>query len=96
MVPWSEIIAVFLWQAAGSSSRHRLHYIGLKRRKGSRPLPGSSRGLSLSMLRRSAPPGLPAEVVAESRPVERGRVDRAQLAEAVARFAPQANLVDRW
>lgn len=96
MVPWSEITAVFLWQAAGYNRRYRMHYLGLKRRKGARQLPGSSRGRSLSMLQRSAPRGVPAQVVAESRMLERGRVDRDQLAEAVARFAPQVTLVDHW
>lgn len=94
-VPWREIAAVVLWrQQTGYSS---LRHLGLVRPVGLPPLPGSMRN---RFLRRVAlafiPSHVPPQVAIYSRAVAGWSVNRDRLAAAVARFAPQVEVDDRW
>lgn len=80
-VPWSRIRTVYLWK-----TRTGLH-IGLRRRKGARPLPWSPRPWTLA--RR----GVAIGVVDYHRVIDSSLVDRDRLAKAITRFAPRVELV---
>jgi hypothetical protein len=91
-VSWSDIEAVVLWrQAAGSTS---VQYLGLQRRAGLAPLPGSVRsGLLKKLTSWSVPSDIPVQTAIDSRPVSFWRLDEQRLAEAINQFAPGVELV---
>ena len=96
-VPWSDIEAVVLWRQHMLRMqwfRQSLGYVGVVRRAGAPPLPGSAKS---SMLRRVnaavVPWRLSEELVADSRPVSFWRLDEKKLAAAVAHFRPDVPVV---
>jgi hypothetical protein len=92
VVPWSDIEAVVLWRQVTAGGGVR--YLGLRRRAGLAPLPGSLRsGLLKKMTRSVVPPDVPLQVAIDSRPVSLWRLDEKRLAEAIDRFGAGVELV---
>jgi hypothetical protein len=92
VVPWSDIEAIVLWtQHAGGTT---IPYIGLRRRPGLPPLPGSARSRTLRRLNRAMVPHVPPDVLADSRPAAFWRLHRPSLETAVRHFAPAVEIVD--
>jgi hypothetical protein len=92
-VPWADIEAVVLWrQGRGWRS---IRYIGVVRRAGAPPLPGSARSPLLRSLNQAVvPPGLAEDLVADSRQVSFWRLDRTRLTAAVSHFRPGLPIED--
>lgn len=92
-VPWADIEAVVLWrQRAGRTS---VRYVGLLRRPGAPPLPGSVQSPALRSVNAALVPGhLSGDLVADSRPVNFWRLDKQRLAAAIKRFAPHIPFAD--
>lgn len=92
-VPWSDIEAVVLWtQYAGGTS---IPYVGLRRRPGLPPLPGSARSRWLRRMSQMLVPHVPPDVLADSRPATFWRLHRPSLeVVAVRHFAPAVEIVD--
>jgi hypothetical protein len=92
-VPWSDVETVVLWQQATGYTR--TDYVGVHRREGAPPLPGSARSPLLRRVNMMfVPAGLPAPLVADSRPASCWRLDKVRLVAAVNQFAPQVAVVD--
>lgn len=93
-IPWPDVEAIVVWrQAAGRAS---LGYIGVQRRPGAPPLPGSASSPRLRRVNKAfAPDYLPEALVADSRPINFWRLDTKKLAAAVSQFAPGVPVVDR-
>jgi hypothetical protein len=92
-VPWSDIEAVVLWRQA-TARRTSVRYLGLQRRAGLAPLPGSLRsGLLKKMTRSVVPRDVPLQLAIDSRPVSLWRLDERRLAEAIDRFGAGVELV---
>ncbi|MER5184398.1 hypothetical protein ABT009_39800 [Streptomyces sp. NPDC002896] len=91
LVPWSEIEAVVLY-------RYMYLYIGVQRRPGLPPLPGSLGAGWISRcighINSSLVEGVAADVMQSGRAVLCWKLDKERLAGAVAHFAPQVDLVD--
>jgi hypothetical protein len=91
-VPWSDIEAVVLWRQV--TGRTSVRYLGLQRRAGLAPLPGSLRsGLLKKMTRSVVPRDVPLQTAIDSRPVSLWRLDEKRLAEAIDRFGTGVELV---
>jgi hypothetical protein len=91
-VPWPDIEAVVLWRQASGATK--VNYIGLSRRRGASPLPGSTRPTSLRRLDHSSVRHVPPDVVDDSRPMAMFQVDRNRLAAALRGFRPEVQLID--
>lgn len=92
VVPWSDIESVVLWtQQSGVVTTP---YVGLRRRRGLPPLPGSARSRGLRWLVQTAVPHVPPAVLADSRPATFWRLHRPSLEAAVRHFAPAVDIVD--
>ena len=92
VVPWSDIEAVVLWrQQAGLNS---VRYVGLRRRPGLPPLPGSARSRGLWRMNKPLVPHVPPAVIADSRPATFWRLHRPSVEAAVRHFAPAVEIVD--
>jgi hypothetical protein len=90
-VPWDEIVSVALWsQRAGGTT---IRYVGLRRTEGAAPLAGAP-GPRRRRYAAAVVPGVPADLVAASRPVFMWRLDRAGLEAATAAFAPTVSILD--
>ncbi|MEV1331663.1 hypothetical protein AB0J20_19060 [Micromonospora costi] len=92
VVPWSDIEAVVLWtqQAGGTTVPH----VGLQRRPGLPPLPGSARSRALRRMNQAFVPHVPPAVLADSRPATLWRLHRPSLEATVRHFAPAVQIVD--
>ncbi|WFF03775.1 hypothetical protein [Micromonospora sp. WMMD964] len=92
VVPWSDIEMVVLW------TQHvrwtTIPYVGLQRRRGLPPLPGSARSPGMRLLNEAAVPYVPPAVLADSRPATFWRLHRPSLEAAVRHFAPTVEFVD--
>ncbi|MGC4864714.1 hypothetical protein ACLQ3B_04665 [Micromonospora sp. DT53] len=92
VVPWSDIEAVVLWtQQAGLTA---VPYVGLQRRPGLPPLPGSARSRGLRWMNWALVAHVPPAVLADSRPATLWRLHRPSLEAAVRHFAPAVEIVD--
>jgi hypothetical protein len=92
-VPWSDITRIVLWrQTTGASS---VGYIGVERPEGCSPLPGSARGpLLKKLIDEFISVHVPVQVAYDSRQISGWRLDHERLAAAVARFAPDVEIID--
>ncbi|MGX1543693.1 hypothetical protein [Streptomyces adustus] len=90
-VPWQDITAVVLWQQPVPHSV--LPWVGVARREGAPPLPGSGQGRITRSIGEALTP-VPAELLVASRAVNGWRLDRSRLATAVAYFAPGVQVVE--
>jgi hypothetical protein len=94
-VPWSDIKAVVLWRQ-NLSRGTTLQYVGVVRRAGAPPLPGSTRNPKLRSLNRAfVPAHLSEGLVADSRPVSFWRLNKTRLTAAVHHFRPDVPVEDR-
>ncbi|MFK4243138.1 hypothetical protein ACI2KV_09650 [Micromonospora chokoriensis] len=93
VVPWSEIEMVVLWTQHVAWTT--VPYVGLQRRRGLPPLPGSARSRALRVMNQVAVPFVPPDVLADSRPATFWRFHRPSLEAAVRHFAPTVEFVDR-
>lgn len=92
VVPWSDIEAVVLWtQHAGLAT---VPYLGLQRRPGLPPLPGSARSRGLRRMNQIAVAHIPPAVLADSRPTTFWRLHRPSLTATVHHFAPAVEIVE--
>lgn len=92
VVPWSDIEAVVVWtQHVGAAS---IPYVGLQRRPGLPPLPGSARSRFLQRMNQAVISHVPPDVLADSRPATFWRLHRPSLKVAVRHFAPAVKIVD--
>ena len=92
VVPWSDIEAVVLFtQHVGVAS---IPYVGLQRRPGLPPLPGSARSRFLRRMNHAVVPHVPPDVLADSRQATSWRLHRPRLKAAVRHFAPSVKIVD--
>ncbi|MET8044395.1 hypothetical protein ABZU25_26450 [Micromonospora sp. NPDC005215] len=92
MVPWSDIEAVVLWtQQAGPTT---VPYVGLRRRPGLPPLPGSARSRGLWRMNQALVPHVPPAVLADSRPATFWRLNRPSIEASIRHFAPAVEIVD--
>jgi hypothetical protein len=92
-VPWSDIEAIVWRQTIGYTS---FLFIGVQRRAGAPPLPGSARNRLLRRINKAlAPAHLPEALVADSRPVNFWRLDKTRLTTAVNHLAPRVQIVDQ-
>ncbi|MFC3499525.1 hypothetical protein ACFOOK_00730 [Micromonospora krabiensis] len=92
VVPWADIEAVVLWtQQVGLST---IPYVGVQRRPGLAPLPGSARSRGLRRINQAVVPYVPPAVLADSRPATFWRLHRPSLEATVRHFAPAVPVVD--
>ena len=92
-VSWTDIEGVVLWQQ-GRWWR-AVRYVGVLRRPGAPPLPGSARSPALRALNMAVvPANLPEDLVADSRPISFWRLDKARFTAAVQQFRPDLPVVD--
>jgi len=91
-VPWADIVTVLLWQQVLPTGR-LMPYVGLIRRRGAPPLPGSA-GRSGPAAAGGLVPDIPADAMTLSRAVNGWRLSRRGLASAVTGFAPNVLVVD--
>lgn len=91
LVPWDEILSVVLWSR--QAGRITIPCIGLRRTEGAPPLAGAP-GPRRSRYAAVVVPGVPADLLAASRPVLMWRLDRAALEAATAAFAPTVSILD--
>ncbi|KAB8169896.1 hypothetical protein FH609_006415 [Streptomyces sp. 3MP-14] len=91
-VPWQDIRNVTLWRQRVPNGRPLL-WIGVTRREGAPPLPGPGQGPVGRAVAGALVP-VPHDLLMASRQVNGWRLDRDQLAAALARFAPGVELVD--
>ncbi|MFC7479653.1 hypothetical protein ACFQX7_05910 [Luedemannella flava] len=93
VVPWEDIKEILVWtQDAG---RAKVTYVGLRRRPGSPPLPGSARSGWLKRLNSAFAPGVSPDVVADSRPATFWPLHVPTLRAAVHQFAPTVPVTDQ-
>ncbi|MEU8219883.1 hypothetical protein AB0C47_29420 [Micromonospora taraxaci] len=92
VVPWSDIEMVVLWtqQVRWTS----IPYVGLQRRRGLPPLPGSARSRAVRVLNQAAVPYVPPAVLADSRPATFWSLHGPSVEAAVRHFAPTVEYVD--
>ncbi|MFD7873518.1 hypothetical protein ACFV5G_05205 [Streptomyces sp. NPDC059766] len=90
-VPWQDITAVVLWQQPVPHSV--LPWVGVARREGAPPLPGSGQGHIARSIGEALTP-VPAELLVASRAMTGWRLDRSRLAAAVEYFAPGIQVVE--
>ena len=90
-VPWSDVEAVVLFTQI--TGRTTMTYVGLQRREGLAPLPGSpgARALKVSA---ALLPGIPVEVLATSIAVNGWRLDQKRLVRTMELVAPSVQLLD--
>lgn len=86
-VPWHDLVVIAAF--TGGSMR----YLGLQRRPGAPPLAGAP-GAATRAVNRMMIPGVPAEVVDTSLPVNGWRLDLRRMAAAVAAHAPHVVVAD--
>lgn len=89
-VPWSDIVAVVLWQHQ-TAALTPMRYVGLRRRPGSPALPGPNSALSREETRRLAP-HVDHDLFLASRHINLWSMDRERLVNAVRVFAPQVSV----
>lgn len=92
LVAWTDIMTVVLWQQVRLDGA-LVQYLGLQRRPGTAPLPEPARRRGRDTAAGLAP-ALPAEVIMASRAVTGWRLNRRDLARAVAGFAPETRVLD--
>lgn len=90
-VPWSDVVSVVLF--AQKTSNTTMIYLGVQRREGLAPLPGSPGAVAMKMSK-ALLPGIPADVLATSVPVNGWRLDEERLARTLALVAPSVPLLD--
>lgn len=90
--PWADIVALVLWQQVLPTGS-LMPYLGLQRRPGAVP-PAGFPGRRGGAVPAGLVPDLPADVLMSGRAVDGWRLDRRRLARAVARFAPDAWVLD--
>ena len=92
-VPWDDVESVVVWrQSAGDTSTR---YIGVLRRAGAPPLPGSMRSRTLMKVGRALVPADVSEpLMVDSRPVAFWRLDQERLSAALHRYAPHVAVID--
>lgn len=94
-VPWSDVEAIVLFEQVtrvnGTSS---LSYVGIKRRQGLEPLPGSPRPRALRTSQ-ALIPDIPRDILATSVPVNGWSLDKGRLTQAIELNAPRVPLEDR-
>jgi hypothetical protein len=94
LVPWSDIEGVVLWRQGKWWTSVR--YIGVVRRAGAPPLPGSAKSPVLRGLNKAfARADLSEEAVSDSRQISFWRLDKARLTAAVNHFGPGVPIVDQ-
>lgn len=94
LVPWADVEAVVLYeQFVPSAVKQTMTYLGLRRRPGSAPLPGSpgQRSLRASEV---LIPGIPREVLAASVPVNGWRLDEERFVQVIEYNTPQLRVED--
>ncbi|WP_028935612.1 hypothetical protein [Pseudonocardia spinosispora] len=90
-VPWADVISVALFVQKTSNSATT--YVGVQRREGLAPLPGSP-GATAMKMSKALLPGIPADVLATSVPVNGWRLDEERLTRTLALVAPSVTLLD--
>ena len=94
-VPWSDIETVVLWRqhlARGNT----MQYVGVVRRPGAPPLPGSAKSPKLRRLNKAfVPAHLSEDLVADSRQVAFWRLNKKRLSAAVHHFRPDVPVEER-
>jgi len=92
-VPWSDIEAVILWEQ--ELRRSTMRYIGVVRRPGAPPLPGSARSPRLRRMNKAVVPAeLSEDLVADSRQINFWRLDKGRLITAVNHFRPDVPVME--
>jgi hypothetical protein len=94
-VPWSDIEAIVLFeQVIHVNGTNSLSYVGIRRRQGLEPLPGSPRPRALNTSQ-ALIPDIPRDILATSVPVNGWSLDKGQLTQAIEMNAPRVPLEDR-
>ncbi|WP_433309938.1 hypothetical protein ACQP0U_21580 [Micromonospora sp. CA-269861] len=81
-----------LWTQQASPTT--VPYVGLRRRPGLPPLPGSARSRGLRRMNQALVPHVPPAVVADSRPATLWHLHRSSVEAAVRHFAPTVEIVN--
>jgi hypothetical protein len=90
-VLWADVVSVVLF--VQKTSNATTTYVGVQRAEGLAPLPGSPGAVAMKMSK-ALLPGIPADVLATSVPVNGWRLDEERLARTLALVAPSVPVLD--
>ena len=94
LIPWADIREIVLWRQPMPHSRS-MRYVGVTRRKGTRPLAGRRGQRAAKATARALTAGVSGDTLLASRAVNLWRLDTHRLAAAVAHFAPGVRVIDQ-
>jgi hypothetical protein len=94
LIPWAGIREIVLWRQPVPYGRS-VRYVGVARRKGTRPLAGRRGQRAAKATARALTPGVSGDTLLASRAVNLWHLDTHRMAAAVAHFAPGVRVIDR-
>ena len=94
LIPWADIREIVLWRQPMPYGRS-VRYVGVARRKGTRPLAGRRGQRAAKATARALTPGVSGDTLLASRAVNLWHLDTQRMAAAVAHFAPGVRVIDR-
>jgi hypothetical protein len=94
LIPWADIREIVLWRQPMPYGRS-VRYVGVARRKGTRPLAGRRGQRAAKAAARALTPGVSGNTLLASRAVNLWHLDTHRMAAAVAHFAPGVRVIDR-
>jgi hypothetical protein len=94
LIPWADIREIVLWRQPMPYGRS-MRYVGVTRRKGTRPLAGRRGKRAAKATARALTPGVSGDTLLASRAANLWRLDADCMAAAVAHFAPRVRVIDQ-
>jgi hypothetical protein len=94
LIPWADIREIVLWRQPMPYGRS-VRYVGVARRKGTRPLAGRRGQRAAKATARALTPGVSGDTLLASRAVNLWHLDTQRMAAAVAHFAPGVRVIDQ-
>jgi hypothetical protein len=94
LIPWADIREIVLWRQPVTYGRS-VRYVGVGRRKGTRPLAGRRGQRAARATARALAPGVSGDTLQASRAVNLWHLYTQRMAAAVAHFAPGVRVIDR-
>jgi len=94
LIPWADIKEIVLWRQPMPYGRS-MRYVGVTRRKGTRPLAGRRGQRTAKAAARALTPGISGGTLLASRAVNLWHLDSHRMAAAVAHFAPGVRIIDQ-
>ena len=94
LIPWADIREIVLWRQPMPYGRS-IRYVGVTRRKGTRPLAGRRGQRAAKATARALTAGVSGDTLLASRAVNMWRLDTHRMAATAAHFAPGVRVIDQ-